>query len=90
MNICDGLRGCFNGGPGADPKFICNYNSILIASDPVAIDRIGYDIIAERRITEGLQKAATPQVLTFLTMSTDLGLGISDKEKIDLKVFDLG
>jgi hypothetical protein len=89
LNICDGLRGCFNGGPGANPQFICNYHSILVASDPVAIDRIGYDIIAEKRIAEGLQKAATPQALTFLTMATELGLGVSDKEKIDLKVFDL-
>lgn len=90
LNICDGLRGCFNGGPGANPQFICNYNSILASSDPVAMDRIGYDIIAEKRIAEGLQKTANPGSLTFLTMSSDLGLGISDKEKIDVKVFDLG
>ena len=90
LNICDALRGCFNGGPAANPQFICNYNSILISSDPVAMDRIGYDIIAEKRIAEGLQKTATPDALTFLTMSTALGLGVSDKEKIDLKSFDLG
>ena len=90
LNICDGLRGCFNGGPGANPQFICNYHSILVSSDPVAMDRIGYDIIAEKRIAEGLQKTATPNVLTFLTMATSLGLGVSDLEKIDLKFFDLG
>jgi len=89
LNICDGLRGCFNGGPGANPQFICNYNTILVSSDPVAMDRIGYDIIAEKRIAEGIQKAATPDVLTFLSMSTNLGLGVSDKGKIDLTVFDL-
>jgi len=89
LNICDGLRGCFNGGPGANPQFICNYHSILVSSDPVAMDRIGYDIIAEKRIAEGLQKTATPNVLTFLTMATSLGLGVSDLEKIDLKFFDL-
>ena len=90
LNICDALRGCFNGGPAANPQFICNYNSILVSSDPVAMDRIGYDIIAEKRIAEGLQKAATPNILTFLTMSAALGLGVSDREKIDLKSFDLG
>jgi len=89
LNICDGLRGCFNGGPGANPQFICNYNSILASSDPVAMDRIAYDIIAEKRIAEGLQKSASPDSLTFLAMSSNLGLGVSDKEKIDLKVFDL-
>jgi len=90
LNICDGLRGCFNGGPGANPQFICNYNSILVASDPVALDRIGYDIIAEKRITEGIQKAATPELSKFLIQSSDLGLGISDKTKIDLTILDLG
>jgi len=89
LNICDGLRGCFNGGPGANPQFICNYNSILIATDPVALDRISYDVIVEKRIAEGIQKAPTPELLKFLTMSSDLGLGISDKAKINLKVFDL-
>jgi uncharacterized protein (DUF362 family) len=89
LNICDGLRGCFNGGPGANPQFICNFNTMLVSTDPVAMDRIGYDIIAEKRIAEGLQKAPSPESLTFLTMATALGLGVSDKKKIDLKVFEM-
>jgi len=89
LNITDGLRGCFNGGPGANPQFICNYNTILAGSDPVAMDSIAYDIIAEKRIAEGLLKTPNPDVLAFLRISSDLGLGILDKEKIDLKTFDL-
>jgi hypothetical protein len=53
------------------------------------MDRIGYDIIAEKRIAEGIQKAPSPESLAFLTMATALGLGISDKNKIDLRVYDL-
>ena len=90
LNISDGLRGCFNGGPGANPQFICNYNSLLVSTDPVAIDRIGYDIITERRIAEGLQKRPAPESLTFLAMASALGLGISEKSRIDLKTIDLG
>jgi Domain of unknown function (DUF362) len=89
LNICDGLRGCFNGGPGANPQFICNYNSMLVSTDPVAMDRIGYDIIAEKRIAEGLQKSPAPESLTFLAMADALGLGVSDKNRIDLKVFEI-
>lgn len=62
---------------------------MLVSTDPVAMDRIGYDLIAEKRIAEGLQKASSPESLTFLAMATALGLGISDKNKIDLKVFDV-
>jgi hypothetical protein len=90
LNITDGLRGCFNGGPGANPQFICNYNSILISSDPVAIDRVGYDIITEKRIKEGIQKSSNPDSLTFLAMATSLGLGTSDVNKISLKKINLG
>lgn len=89
LNIADGLRGCFNGGPGATPQFICNYNTILASSDPVAMDRIAYDIIAAKRIAEGLQKIPAPEGLTFLKMASDLGLGVSEKEKIDLREFEL-
>jgi uncharacterized protein (DUF362 family) len=90
LNISDGLRGCFNGGPGANPQFICNYNALLVSSDPVAMDRITYDIIAEKRIAEGLQKAPSPESLTFLKMAAALGLGVAEKDRIDLRSFDLG
>ena len=90
LNICDGLRGCFNGGPGASPQFIYNYNSLLVSSDPVAMDRIAYDIVAEKRIAEGLIKSPAPDSLTFLSIAAGLGLGISEKEKIKLTEFNQG
>jgi uncharacterized Fe-S center protein len=62
---------------------------LLAASDPVATDRIAYDIIAEKRIAEGIQKSANPAVLTFLNMAADMGLGISEKENIELKTFGI-
>lgn len=89
LNISDALRGCFNGGPGANPQFICNYNQLIVSTDPVANDRIGYDIIAEKRISEGIQKVSTPEVLTFLSMASSLGLGVSDKSKINLIFSDI-
>ncbi|MBN2814889.1 MAG: DUF362 domain-containing protein [Bacteroidales bacterium] len=90
LNICDGLKGCFNGGPGANPQFICNYHTILVASDPVALDRVGYDIVAEMRVAKGIQKAPTPEVLKFLDQSAALGLGIADKSSINLNIIELG
>ena len=89
LNITDGLKGCFNGGPGANPQFFCNYNTILAGSDPVAMDRIAYDIVTEKRIAEGLLKTPNPDVLTFLKIASDLGLGIMEKERIELKTFVL-
>ena len=85
LNIVDGLRGCFNGGPGANPQFICNYNTIMIGTDPVAIDRIGHDIIVKKRITEGIQEKDDPNRLKFMEMAEELQLGIADISKITLE-----
>src|SRR5512133_898908 len=89
LNIVDGLKGCFNGGPGANPQFFCNYNTIMAATDPVAIDRIGYDIVLAKRIAEGLQKEGTLNALDFMLQAQKLGLGVADREKIDLREIEL-
>jgi len=89
LNITDGLRGCFNGGPAANPQFICNYYTLMVSSDPVATDRVAYDIIAEKRIAAGLLKTPNPDSLTFLKMAAELELGVFEKNKIELKTIEL-
>lgn len=84
LNIVDGLRGCYDGGPGANPQFIVNYNTMLIGTDPVAVDRIGYDIVLAKRIEEGVQESETPVGTKFMKMAQDLGLGVAEREKINL------
>lgn len=89
LNIADGLRGCFDGGPSANPQFICNYNTLLVGSDPVAVDRIGHDIVIKKRIEEGVQKEDKPDSLRFMQLAQDLKLGVADIDKINLKVIQL-
>jgi hypothetical protein len=83
LNIVDGLIGCYQGGPGANPQYITEFKCMLFGSDPVAVDRIGYDIILQKRIAEGIQKEESPKGMRFMTLSSDLGLGVSDKGKIE-------
>jgi uncharacterized protein (DUF362 family) len=90
LNIVDGIKGCFNGGPGANPQFFCDYHTIITGSDPVAVDRIGFDVVIARRIAEGLQKAPTPQGLEFMLQAEELSLGVADREKIELREVILG
>jgi len=82
LNIVDGLRGCYDGGPGANPQFICNFNTMLIGTDPVAVDRIGYEIILAKRIGEGVQEEENPVGIKFMELAEKLNLGVSDPEKI--------
>ena len=90
LNIVDGIKGCFNGGPGANPQFFCNYNTIITGTDPVSVDRIGYDIVLAKRIAEGLQKEGSPKALEFMIQAEKLSLGVADREKIKLQEINLG
>ncbi len=90
LNIVDGLKGCFNGGPGANPQFFCNYYTILAGTDPVAVDRIAHEIVVAKRIEEGIQTADNPRASTFLDMAENLELGISRREMIELNEINIG
>lgn len=82
LNIVDGLRGCYEGGPGANPQFIYNFNTMLIGSDAVAVDRIGYDIVLAKRMKEGVQEEEKPTGIKFMELAEKLELGVADPQKI--------
>ena len=84
LNIADGLVGCFEGGPGAKPQFICNYNMLLVGSDPVAVDRVGHDVIIAKRIEKGIQKEDNKSASLFIDLAQNLQLGVGDRDKITL------
>jgi len=90
LNIADGIKGCFNGGPGANPQFFCEYQTIMASTDPVAMDRIGYDIVLAKRIAEGLQKEGLPSALEFMLQAEKLLLGVADRSKIDVHEISIG
>jgi uncharacterized protein (DUF362 family) len=89
LNIIDGFKGCVNGGPDANPQFIREFNTILAASDPVAIDRVGYDIILKKRIEEGIQKEESSRGKKYMQLAADLKLGVADLDKITREVVRL-
>jgi hypothetical protein len=89
LNIADGLKGCFDGGPGANPQFFYDYKTILLGTDPVAVDRVGMDIIIGKRIEMGRQQSFLPAGLKQMELADSFGLGISDIEKINHRVIEL-
>ncbi len=84
LNIADGLIGCFDGGPSAKPQFICNYNMLIVGTDPVAVDRIGHDVIIAKRIEQGIQKEDNRNSSRFIDIAQELKLGIGERDKIEL------
>lgn len=89
LNIVDGIKGCFNGGPGANPQFFFEYKTLLIGTDPVAVDRVGYDIVINERIKRGVQKEDNARGRIFMELAQNLNLGIADLEKIKWEKMEL-
>lgn len=89
LNILDGIIGCFDGGPAANPQFICQYKTLLLGSDPVAVDRVAYEVVMKKRIEEGVQREEKAAGRKFMEIAQELNLGICDLDKIELKEFSL-
>jgi len=54
LNVMDGLRGVWHGGPFVrDTKFAFYPKQMKFGTDPVAMDRLLIDVIEEKRKTEG-------------------------------------
>ena len=98
LHILDGIKGTYEDGPGANPKFMFEYNTMWFATDPVAMDKQGWKVIDAKRTENGLKKLAEASqyrgnLLRFtpehIELAGLLGLGVWDDAKIELKKFDL-
>ena len=85
LNIVDGIKGCYNGGPGANPEFFTEYKTILVGTDPVAVDRIGYEIVLKKRLEEKVQREESLKGRGFMELAQSLGLGTADLSSIQLE-----
>ena len=63
-------------------------NTLLVGTDPVAVDRIGYDMVIAKRIEEGVQEEEKAGARTFMDMAQEFQLGIADKDRIELIEID--
>ena len=83
--VCDALRPLCNGGPGLEPKFLWDYRSLLIATDPVAMDYQSWQIIEARRKEVGLPSLAeSGRPPKFLATAASMNLGTNDPSKMDV------
>jgi hypothetical protein len=66
LHILDGLIGVYEGGPGCWNRTwgTWNYNSLLFATDPVAMDHVGWDIIDRKRAEMGWAPVARMGLLS--------------------------
>jgi uncharacterized protein (DUF362 family) len=100
LHILDGIQGAYHGGPGGKVKnYVWHHKTMYFATDPVALDRIGWKIIDEKRKQMGMKpvgEAPPDQDSEFYRMQPEhveiagvLGLGEFDETKIDWRKFSL-
>lgn len=83
--LCDALYAQYHGGPALKPSCRWEFNGVLASTDPVALDRIGCDIIEEKRKANGMKSlAAEGRPPKWLETAAARGLGEARREKIEV------
>jgi uncharacterized protein (DUF362 family) len=83
--IMDALRPVVDNGPSYQPGMGEVANTLLFATDLVAVDTVGLDILAQLRTKRGLPALADVGLApTYLKTASKLGLGVSDLARIDV------
>jgi len=83
LNIIDGLIGTYDGGPAFKADKSWKHSGLIISPDPVAADRIGMEIIDERRKEKGLESVSV--YARHIFTAGRLGLGNSSLSDIAVK-----
>lgn len=103
LHIGDAVKALYHGGPGLNAKkakYVWEHKAMFFSTDPVAMDKIGWQELDEKRVAMGMKTLAEAMKdadSTFVRMQPEhvdiagaLGLGESDPKKIDLRRIQLG
>jgi uncharacterized protein (DUF362 family) len=85
LAVCDASRPQYNGGPPRRPQWQWPYGGIIMSTDPVALDRVGWEILERKRSDEGMKSlAADDRPVRYLASAAARGLGQADLAEIDV------
>ncbi len=83
--IMDALRPLFHGGPSVDPKYLWNYNGLIIGKDHAAADTIALKVIQRQRSRYKREEwMISPPPLHVALADMRYKVGTSDLRLIDL------
>ena len=94
LNIMDGLRAQYDRGPVPAPQFVWPLERLYVASDPVAMDTVGFDTLLAKQLEVGRineEKAGIIRKRHYgLAVAENLGLGIHRSRPIENRLVSLG
>lgn len=85
--VCDAIMAQYDMGPGYNPGKTWNYSGLIVSNDPVALDRIGTQIIEKKRQAVGLKSLSnSPVEPEYISIAADRfhKLGTDDLSQIEL------
>jgi hypothetical protein len=95
LQICDGVKAGYHGGPGGAAKYMWEHKTMYFATDPVALDKTGLKVLDAKRKEVGMQPIALSRPdrdshflncqVEHIEIAATLGLGVFDDAKIDLR-----
>ena len=95
LNVLDGVKGLYHGGPGANPRFVWEHKTLYFGTDPVALDHIGWQEIDKKRVAVGMKPIVEDKPDQFshfvhrqpehIEIAGALGLGEFDLAKVNFR-----
>jgi len=82
LNVTDGLRAQYDGGPGPLAQATWFLNTLFFASDPFALDMTCHNLLLQKRKEMNVKVNEHPMYTEYLRYAQRLGLGIADPAKI--------
>ena len=84
LNITDGLRGQYEGGPDKNEKFVYPNHALYVATDPFALDMVCHRELVAKRKAMGIAVNEHPKYTEYLLYGERLGLGVATPDRIRL------
>jgi len=84
LNINDGLRAQYEGGPDSNAKFTYLFNTLFFATDIFALDMACHNLLVIKRKSMNVPVNENPRFTEYLRYAERLGLGITNPDKIKL------
>ena len=85
LNVIDGLRGQYDGGPMPAAQFTYDCNSLFFATDPFAVDSVCHKLLMQKRKDMDVKVSEHPRFTDYLRYAERLGLGVVDPAKVQVK-----
>lgn len=82
LNVTDGLRGQYDGGPDKNAQFVYPNHSLYFATDPFALDMCCHRQLMAKRKEMGIAVNEHPRFTDYLHYAERLGLGVANPEKM--------